>query len=156
MKTEVLRKVGRYALWLSPVVILVGVRVVTKPWLEQQNDTVILALNALMSMLVMGYCVVVGGRMQGRLDEVEIANQGFAVRHGWTWGLLAAGALLTLPPVRNWLIDLANTLSTGSPNMSDRDAMLLALFFSFLLVVLTQLVAVIVASAVWQRRMRGI
>ena len=61
--------------------------------------------------------------------------------------------LLLLPPVTNPLIDLANMLSTGSPDMSDRGAVQLALFFGLILVVLIQCVAVIVASAIWQRRM---
>ena len=68
---------------------------------------------------------------------------------------MATVLLLMLPPVTNWLIDLANMLSTGSPDMSDRGAVRLALFFGFMLVVFTQLVALIVASAIWQRRMGG-
>jgi cobalamin synthase len=155
MITKPLVNIGRYALWLSPVVIVVVGFFAAIPWLKQQNDSFVLLLSAAVSIFVMGYALLISHRLQRHLDEVQIASQGFASSRGWVWGAMATVLLLMLPPVTNLLIDLANMLSTGSPDMSDRGAVQLALFFGFMLVVFTQLVALIVASAIWQRRMGG-
>lgn len=155
MTTNPLGKIGRCALWLSPVVIVVVGLFAAIPWLKQQNDTFVLTLTAAVSIFVMGYALFVSHRLQRHLDEVQIASQGFASSRGWVWGAMATILLLMLPPVTNWLIDLANMLSTGSPDTSDRGAVQLALFFGLILVVLIQLVAVLFASAIWQRRMGG-
>ena len=156
MTTKALGKIGRCALWMSPVVIVVVGFFAAIPWLKQKNDTFVLVLSAVVSIFVMGYASFMAHRVQRHLDEVQIANQGFASSRGWVWGAMATILLLMLPPVTNWLIDLANMLSTGSPDRSDRSAVQLALFFGLMLVVLIQLVANIVASAIWQRRMGGI
>ncbi|NZA27808.1 hypothetical protein H0E84_15625 [Luteimonas sp. SJ-92] len=148
-------KIGRYTLWLSPVVIVVVGFVAAIPWLKQQDDALVLALTAAASIFVMGYALFISHRLQRQLDEVQIASAGFASSRGWVWGANATVVLLLLPPVTNWLIDLVNTLSTGSPDTPDRGAVHLALFLGLILVVLMQLVAVIVASAIWQRRMEG-
>lgn len=155
MTSNPLGKIGRYTLWLSPVVIVVVGFFAAIPWLKQQNDTFVLALTAAVSIFVMGYALFISHRLQRHLDEVQIASAGFASSRGWVWGAMATVLLLLMPPVTNCLIDLANMLSTGSPDMSDRGAVHLALFFGLILAVLMQLVAVILASAIWQRRMGG-
>lgn len=144
--------IGRYALWFSPVVLVIVGFLSAIPWLKQQSDALVLTLSAAASIFVMGYCVFLSNRLQRHLDEVQIANQGFATSRGWTWGAMATVVLLMLPPVANGLTDLANMLGTGARDTSDRDAVRLALFFGFMLVVVMQLVAVMVASAIWQRR----
>ncbi len=156
MTTNPLGKSGRYALlWYSPAVIVVVGFFAALPWLVQQNDTFVLALTAAASIFVMGYGLFISHRLQRHLDEVQIASQGFASSRGFVWGAMATILLLIPPPVTNWLIDLANMLSTGSPDMSDRGAVRLALFFGLILVVFIQSVALIAASAIWQRRMGG-
>lgn len=155
MTTSSLGKIGRYALWFSPVVIVVVGFFAAIPWLTQQNDTFVLALTAAVSIFVIGYALFISHRLQRHLDEVQIASAGFASSRGWVWGATATVLLLMLPPVTNWLIDLANMLSAGSPDVSDRGAVQLTLFFGLILVVLMQLVSVILASAIWQRRMGG-
>lgn len=153
MTTNPVGMIGRYALWLSPVAIVIAGFIAAIPWLKQQNDSFVLALTAAAAIFVMGYAHYISHRMQRHLDEVQIASQGFASSRGWVWGAMATGVLLLLPPVTNRLIDLANTLSTGSPELSDRGAVHVALSFGLMLVVLIQCVAVIVASVIWQRRM---
>lgn len=153
MTANSLGKIGRYALWLSPVVIVVVGFLAAIPWLKQQNDALVLALTAVASIFVMGYSLFTSHRLQRHLDEVQIASQGFASSRGWVWGAMVTILLLMLPPIANGLIDLANVLSTGSPDLPDRGAVQLALFFGLILVVLMQLIAVIVAAAIWQRRM---
>ena len=146
-------KVGRAALWGSPVVIVVAGFVAAVPWLKQQSDAVVLILGAAAGIFVMGYAHFLAHRVQQRFDEVQIAGQGFAMTRGSGWGTTAAVLLLLLPPVTNPLIDLANTMSTGSPDMSDRGAVRVALVFGLILVVLVQSIGVFVASAIWERRM---
>jgi len=153
MTIRPLGKIGRRALWSSPVVIVVVGFFAAIPWLKQQTDTFVLVLSAVAAIFVMGYALFISHRLQRHLDEVQIASQGFASSRGWVWGVMATNLLLMLPPVANWLIDVANNLSTGSADVSDRGAVHVALFFGVMLVVLTQLIAIMVASAIWQRRM---
>ncbi|MDH5821739.1 hypothetical protein QFW77_01850 [Luteimonas sp. RD2P54] len=148
-------KIGRSALWLSPVVVVVAGFFAAIPWLKQQDDAFVLAMAAAVSIFVMGYALFVSHKMQRYQDEMQIAGAGFASSRGWIWGAMATVVLLLPPPATNWLIDLANTLSTGSPDTPDRGAVQLALFFGLILVVLMQLGAVLLASAIWQRRMEG-
>jgi hypothetical protein len=125
------------------------------PWLRHQDDAFVLAFTAAVAVFLMGYALFLSNRIQrqGHYDEVQIAGGGFAAARGWVWGAMAAVALLLVPPVANGLIDLANTLGTGSPDASDRDAVRLALYFGSMFVVALQLIAIIVASVIWQRRM---
>ena len=155
MTTSSLGKFGRQALWLSPAVILVVSFFAAIPWLKQQDDPFVLALSAAVAIFVMGYAHFISHRQQRHLDEVQVASAGFASSRGWVWGATASVVLLMMPPVTNSLIDFANRLSTGSPDMPDRGAVHLALFFGLILVVLTQLASIALAAAIWQRRMGG-
>jgi hypothetical protein len=145
--------VGRLVLWCLPVVVVVGSFFAAIPWLSQQDDTFVLTLTAALSIVVMGYALIVSRKLNQHLDEVQIAGQGFASSRGWGWGALATCLLLQLSPVADRLIDLANVLRTGSPETSDRGAVRVALVFGLMLVLLMQLLAVNVASLIWQRRM---
>jgi hypothetical protein len=153
MSTNSVGMFGRLLLWCLPVVVVVGGFFAAIPWLRQQDDTFVLVLTAALSILVMGYAQVVSRRLQQHLDEVQIAGQGFASSRGWGWGAMATSLLLLVSPVADRLIDLANLLSTGSADTTDRGAVHVALVFGLMLVVFMQLAAVIVASVIWQRRM---
>lgn len=154
MTTTTLGKFGRYALWISPVLIVVVGYFSVIHWMKPQK-TFVLVLGAVAAIFVMGYASFTALRVQRQLDEVQIASQRFASSHGWVWGMMATVLLLMLPPVTNRLIHLANMLSTGSPDGFDRGSVHLALFLGFMLVVLMQTVCVIVASVIWERRMGG-
>jgi hypothetical protein len=153
MTKGVAGKFGRRALWISPVVIVMGGFLAALHWLKPQNATFGMVLSAVVAIFVMGYCSFLARRVQRRLDEVQIAHQEFANSRGWVWGLCATSLLLMLPPVTNLLIDLANMLSTGSPHSSNRTSVQVALFFGLLLVALIQTVCIIVAAVIWERRM---
>ena len=148
-------RIGRRALWISPVVIVIGGFLAALHWLKPQNATFVMVLTAAVSILMMGYASFLARRVQRRLDEVQIAHQEFANSRGWVWGLGATSLLLMLPPVTDLLIDLANILSTGSPHSSNRTSVQLALFFGLTLVALIQTVCIIVAAVIWERRMRA-
>jgi hypothetical protein len=148
-----LGKIGRLALWLAPIVIVAASFALW--WLKHQNPATASVLAPVVTIFVMGYATFITSRQQRRLDEVQIASQGFANSRGWVWGVMATVLLLMLPPVTNWLVDLANMLSTGSPDMSDRGAVRAAFVFGVCLVVMMQSLGVFVAAAIWWRRMGG-
>ena len=153
MTKRVAGKFGRRALWISPIVIVVGGFIAALHWLKPQNAWFVMVLTAAMSIFVMGYTSFLARRVQRRLDEVQIAHQEFANSRGWVWGLCATSLLLTLPPVTNLLIDLANMLSTGSSHSSNRTSVQVALCFGLILLALIQTVCIIVAAVIWERRM---
>lgn len=155
MTNKALGVIGRIALWSLPVLIAVLAYLVAYPWLKQNdpayNQVAILALMIWM----FGYTGVMARRHQRRLDEVELASQRFAISHGWDYGMIAASLLLLLPPVMNWLVDLAITMSGGSPDAPNRGTVHLAFFGGLAMVVMAQTVGILVASLIWWRRMAG-
>jgi hypothetical protein len=157
MTTKSLEMIGRRALLISPVVIAVVSFVAVLYWLRPHNGAFILVLTAVVSIFVMGYTSFLARRMQLRMDEVQVASQGFASFRGYTWGAGITVVLLMLPPVTNRLIDLADVMTARAPDLTirHRTAVLLGLNFGFMLLVLVQMVCMIVASAIWQRRMGG-
>src|SRR3546814_14314643 len=78
MTTHPLGKIGRCVLWFSPVVIVVVGFLAAIPWLQQPNDTFVLALHAVASIFVMGYALFISHRLQRHLVEVQISQAGFA------------------------------------------------------------------------------
>ena len=124
-------------------------------WLKQQNAAVAGVLGPVGAILLMGYSLFFTYRQQRRLDEVQIASQGFAHTHGWLIATFATVLLLMVPPVMSWLIDLVNMQSTGSPDMPDRGAVRLAFLYGASLMVVMQTLGVLVAAAIWWRRMGG-
>jgi hypothetical protein len=153
MAMTLLEQIRRLALWLSPILIVAGFF-----WLrllKQEDPAAASVLGPVLTILLMGYVTVLTSRQQRRLDELQIASQGFANSHGWVAGAMITVLLLTLPPVTNWLVDLVNMQSTGSPDLSDRRAVGLAVMWGVCLVVAMQTLCVFVAAAVWWRRMGG-
>jgi hypothetical protein len=145
----------RYASWLAPVVAVVAAFAVI-PWLRQQDTAVASALAVAAGIAVMGYVLLITYRRQRRLDEVQLASQGFAHTHGWVGATFATALLLMVPPIMNGLVDLANVWSAGSPDIADRSAMRRAILVGFALAVFMQTIGGLVAAAVWWRRMRRI
>jgi hypothetical protein len=139
-------------LWLAPIVIMAAFFALS--WL-QQSPAAAAYLGPLVAISVMAYTTFMTSRQQRRLDEVQIASQGFANGKGLVWGATAAIVLLMLPPVNSWLVDLVNTQTTGSPDIADRRAVGLAYVYGVSLVVALQAFAGLVAAAIWWRRMGG-
>jgi hypothetical protein len=108
-----------------------------------------------MTIAVMVYTTFLVSRQQRRLDEVQLASQGFANANALIYGAVVTLLLLMLPPVRSWLVDLVNVQSTGSPDLSDRHAVQLAYMYGAFLVVGVQALIGVVAAAIWWRRMGG-
>lgn len=146
--------IARFALWFSPIVIAAGF--VAAWWLKQEGAAGALLVTRLSAIAVMIYAASFSYLQQRRLDEVQIASQGFASTHGWAKGTFVAVLLLMLPPVTDWLVDLVNIQSTGSPTLTDRRAVQLAFMYGACLVVALQGVGSVIAAAIWWRRVGGI
>lgn len=156
MTNKGLRNVARLALWALPIVLVIAGAIAASPWLKRQNSALASVLVLAEVMFVTGYGYFLANRLKRRLDEVQIASQGFANYHGAAAGTMAAALLLILPPVMNWLTHLTITISNGSPDVPNRGAVQLAFFGGLCLVVLMQSLGQIVATIVWWRRMGGI
>ena len=128
MTSNTLGKPGRHILLFAPAVIVIVGFLVAIPWLDRQNDTFVMALTAAAAIFVMGYSLFISHQLQRNLDEVQLASAGFASARGWVWGAVAANLVLLLPQAASALTDLANRLSTGSADTTDRGAVHLALF----------------------------
>lgn len=148
-----LEKIGRCALWFSPIAIVPIVIIAAVPWLKQQTDAITLGITAAGSIFVMGYSHFLAARANRRLDEVEIAGQRFANTKGMTIGTVAAVLVMLFPPLMNALEDLANTiaLSTGSPDV----AVKLGITIGFMLVVILQLLGTVAVAIWWGKRLGG-
>lgn len=146
-----LRKIGRVALWFSPVAIVVGTFIAMLPWLKQQHDAIVMGIAAAASIFVMGYSLFLAARANSHLDEVQIAGQRFASVKGVTLGGVAAVLVLMFPPAMNALVAMTNVHSTGSPEQSVK----LGIYIGLMLVILLQTLATAAVSIWWDRRLRG-
>ena len=157
MAEKDVKKLGRLALWFSPIAIVaVGFFVVliwTKP-----RPVIAEVMTAVAVIFVLGYSHFLGKRESRRWDEVQRAGWGFALAHAG-WGYFATMALFTVPPVMNWLIELVNvvvqraTHGRVTPDVANHVAVQLALWFGITLVMVMQALAHVVATVVWWRRM---
>ena len=82
-------RIGRWALWFSPVVIVPGL-LALRPWVE--NDLIAVAI----AIFATGYSIFVAERVNRRLDEVQIAGQRIAQTRGMTIGIFAAPLVMIL------------------------------------------------------------
>jgi hypothetical protein len=150
MAPKPLGRIGRFALWFSPIVIAIGF--IALWWLKQEGAASAAVAARVLAISLIVYVTFFSYRQQRRLDEVQIASQGFASLHGWAKGTLVAVLLLMIPGVTDWLVDLVNIQSTGSPTLTDRRAVQLAFGYGAALVVTLQGLGWLVAHAIWWRR----
>lgn len=144
-------KIGRCALWFSPIVIVPIAFFAAVPWLKQQSDAIALGVAAAASVFVMGYSLFFAARVNHHMDEVQIAGQRFAHTKGMTIGWVAAVLVMMFPPLMNSLVDMANTLGAGSPDK----AVKLGITIGFMLVVLLQALSMAAVATWWGRRLGG-
>src|SRR4030095_1230680 len=127
MAPKPLGRIGQVALWLAPIII--GAGFIALSWGKRDDPATVARFAPVVAIALMAYVSFIAYRQRRRLDEVQIASQDFASTHGWAKGTLVAVLLLMFPPVTNWLVDLVNMKSTGSPTLSDRPALRLALLY---------------------------
>ncbi len=109
----------------------------------------------LVAIIVLGCTVLLARRVQGTLDEVQIASQAAANYKGTYMGGMVALALLMLPPVVNGLTDLIYMLVKAAPDAKDRAAVQMALIFGAIIVMLVQTFITLIAAVIWWRRAGG-
>jgi hypothetical protein len=145
---------GRVMLgYFLPVGIALAVFIfATKLFRPQPSITA--GLNVAFTIFVLGYSLFMGRSEARRLDEVQRAGAGFANSNGWVWGGFATLFLLAVPPVINGVVDLVMKLPPVGPT-NTRLGVRLGLTFGAALVMVMQALAIIVASIIWGRRMRG-
>jgi hypothetical protein len=155
MKKSALGRLGRMVLWFLPAVVVVAGLAVALPWLKQQSPALARSVGVLGVIFVMGYSLFVTQRQQRRLDEVQLAMQGYANSRGWIWGGMATVLLLLVPPVMDGLVDLVAVFGTGSANTTNPLVIRLAFFFGVALLMVVQALAVSIAALLWWRRIGG-
>lgn len=146
-------KIARGLLWIAPIPIAVAIFFGSMRWMRGMDDTIVLVVSGAFAIFVMGWAAMLAKRVQRGMDEVQVAGQVFASTRGAVIGWGVVPLLILLPPVHNGLINLANTLSTGSADTSDRGAVLLGVVFGFMLLTVMQTLGTFVAQAIWQRRL---
>lgn len=150
------RKLGRgaqLALRTLPIALAIPAFLLAQPWLRHLDPVVFQGVVIAFVVVLLGYTSWVARRHQQHFDEVELTSQRFAIQHGWSGGTLGAVLLLMLPPLTNWLADLAISTSGGSPGVPTRASVQLALFWGLMLGVVIQTAGIFVAGAIWWRRM---
>lgn len=153
MTKKALGRGAQLALRALPIAIAIAGFFAIQPWLRQQDPAIFQGVIIAFAILMFGYTEWIARRHQRHLDEVELASQRFAIQHGWIGGIVAAVLLLMLPPVMNWLVDLAITSSNGSPDAPNRSTVQLAFVWGLMLVVVMQTVGMFVAGIIWWRGM---
>jgi hypothetical protein len=141
-------KLGRWVVWLSPIVIVMALFFASAPWLRDLNDAVTLSISAAAALFLMVYAIVLASRVERGLDEVQRAGGLVAVKHGTTIGWFAAGLVIIFPPALNALASLAKSIAAGSPDK----AVILGILFGYMLVIVMQALGMFVACVVWERR----
>ncbi len=122
--------------------------------LFQPRPLITQGLNVAFTIFVLGYSLFMGRSEARRLDEVQRAGAGFANANGWVWGGFATLFLLAVPPVINGAVDIVMKLPPVGPT-DPRLGVRLGLTFGAALVMVMQALAIVVASLIWGRRMRG-
>jgi hypothetical protein len=122
--------------------------------LLQPRPAVTQSLRAAFTILVLAYALVMARQEVRRWDEVQRAGAGFANSNGWVWGGFATLVLFGVPPVINGVVDALMKLPLAG-STDTHLAMRLGLTFGAALVMVMQALAIVIASIIWRRRMRG-
>ena len=147
-----LGRIGRIALWASPVVIVVVGFLTTAQWLKSIDELLMQLVGAAAAIFVMGYAVYVSIRCQRGQDEVQRASAGFAVLWGGAAGSIAFVLLMILPPFQTLLTDVVAEFEGGPGTPVDTDVVALSAMLGFMAVVLLQTIGTIVVNAIWWMR----
>lgn len=145
------------ALWMAPVLVVIGAFFVSLRWLSRLDDAIVLAVSAVAAISVMGWSLLVSIRHHGGLDEVERASAQFSWMWGATAGSICTVLLLMLPPFRSFIVDLATgivALRGGSEEAMEHKALILAFTLGFGTLQVLQVVGTVVAACWWWARTR--
>jgi hypothetical protein len=139
----------RIALWLFPVVLVVGGFLAATPWLKSLDDNLVLLLTAAAAVFVMGYAVYLSARFRSGLDEVQKASSDFAAQWGPSAGHIAFVLLLLLPPFGTFMTSIVTDVAADPGTTVDPTVVVFSMAMGFVGVVLLQSVGTVVVSATW-------
>ncbi len=142
-------RILRTALWLSPVVLIVGGFFAATPWLKSLDDTTVMLLAAAASTLVMGYGVYLSAHFQRRLDEVQKASASFAAQWSPYVGSIAFVLLLLLTPFGAFMTSIVTDVAADPGATVDRTVVVFSMIMGFMGFVLLKAVGTIVLNATW-------
>jgi hypothetical protein len=142
-------KIVRTAVWLSPVVLVMGAFFAAIPWLKTLEDWVVLAVGSAAAIFVMSYAVYASIRCQRGLDEVQKAG----ARFGGQWGVLAGSIafvlLMVLPPFHEFLTGVVDRFASDPGTSADPTVVAFSAMLGFMAAVVLQSLGTLVASAMW-------
>ncbi len=142
----------RHALKVLPLVIVPVAFLTSAPWLKAAaGNTVTLLVAAAAAIFVMGYSLYLSACWERKLDEMQMAASAYAAKWGWVAGAMAFVLLLMLPPFQNFATGLIGNLTGAAV---DRTAILLAITFGSVGVVLLQTLGLIIVNIFWWRARR--
>ena len=145
-------KTKRLGVSALPLVIVPVAFLASAPWLKRAiGDSMTMLVAAAAAIFVMGYGLHLSARWERRLDEVQMASSAYAAKWGWIIGAMTFVLLLLLPPVQNLATSL---IENWAGAVVGRKAVLLAMTFGFIGVVLLQTIGLIVVNLFWWRARR--
>ena len=150
-----MRKTSHSLLWFAPPIAVMAAFFASLPWLSDIDETVTLSITAAASIFVVVWGRFVATRMEGALDEVQLAGQRFAQAKGAAGGTFVMILLLLPTPVVDWVTDNLILMTTGSGETPDRDTVHVGMVFGMMLLILMQALGTVVANAIWNRRLSG-
>ncbi len=136
---------------IAPAILACVLMVANFEWLKSLPKMTAISIAIGASLFVMAWSYMFARAFQRRLDEVERASQGYAMHHGFTFGVFAVAVLLMIPAFMTWVIETANATAV-SLSGSTRVAPFLAYVGGFMTLVIVQSVAMAVISAFWWKR----
>ena len=142
-------KMGRGALWFSPVVLVPAAFLAAIPWLKTIGQPAALLITAAVVVFVMTYANYLSFRAQRRLDEVQKAGAAFAAQWGAPAGQVAFGLLLVLPPFKDFAAAAVGRFANHPGMTADGTVVVLSLALGFCAIVLLQGVGTAVVHAIW-------
>jgi len=154
MTTKPLGTIGRLAMFFLPVGAVCAMFLVAMHLLHPR-PLVVNVVTAATTFLVLAYALFMARQEARSWDEVQRAGAGFANSSGWAWGGFATLFLLALPPIMNGAVDAVMEIPGAARSTDIHLGVRLGLTLGAALVMVMQALAIVVASFIWRRRMRG-
>jgi hypothetical protein len=144
-----MRKVGRGALWVLPLVLVVVAFLAATPWLQTIGQPIAILVAAAVVIFGTSYANYLSFRAMRGLDEVQKAGAAFAAQWGPPAGQAAFCLLLMLPPFQDFTIAVASKFAVHSGMTMDRTAIVVSLTLGLFVLVLLEAIGRVVVLTIW-------
>lgn len=143
------RKMGRGALWILPVVLVVGAFLAAIPWLQTISQPIAILVTAAVVIFGTSYANYLSFRAMRRLDEVQKAGAAFAAQWGAPAGQAAFCLLLVLPPFQDFATAVVSKFAVHPGMTVDRTAIVVSMALGLFVLVLLEAIGRVVVLKVW-------